>query len=119
MPKNSIHAQSDTAGRGWPLPRETRVSPAPTRTHTATAARTSPPADAPRDPTCTAAKRKAPAVPGPFELLRTVGFQAVAALGEAAVARTLSKQELQYTGRSVLGENGTTAWPPHSAQIAA
>jgi hypothetical protein len=45
--------------------------------------------------------------------------QAVAALGEAAAARTLSKHELQYTGRSVLGENGTTAWPPHSAQIAA
>jgi hypothetical protein len=33
-------------------------------------------------------------------------------------ARTLSKHELQYTGRSARGANGTTAWLPHDAQIA-
>ena len=36
-----------------------------------------------------------------------------------ARARTLSKQLLQYTGRSLRGRNGTSAWPPHSAQTAA
>jgi hypothetical protein len=34
-------------------------------------------------------------------------------------ARTLSKHELQYTGRSLRGANGTTAWPPQAPQIAA
>jgi hypothetical protein len=34
-------------------------------------------------------------------------------------ARTLSKQELQYTGRSLRGANGTIAWPPQLPQIAA
>jgi hypothetical protein len=34
-------------------------------------------------------------------------------------ARTLSKQVLQYTGRSLRGANGTTAWPPQWPQIAA
>jgi hypothetical protein len=34
-------------------------------------------------------------------------------------ARTLSKHELQYTGRSVRGANGTIAWPPQAPQIAA
>jgi hypothetical protein len=39
--------------------------------------------------------------------------------GSDAAARTLSKHELQYTGRSFLGWNGTTAWPPQLLQIAA
>ena len=34
-------------------------------------------------------------------------------------ARTLSKHELQYTGRSLRGANGTIAWPPQLPQIAA
>ena len=34
-------------------------------------------------------------------------------------ARTLSKHELQYTGRSLRGANGTIAWPPQLQQIAA
>jgi hypothetical protein len=34
-------------------------------------------------------------------------------------ALTLSKQELQYTGRSFRGANGTMAWPPQLPQIAA
>ena len=34
-------------------------------------------------------------------------------------ARTLSKHELQYTGRSFRGANGTIAWPPQLPQIAA
>lgn len=34
-------------------------------------------------------------------------------------ARTLSKQVLQYTGRSFRGANGTIAWPPQWPQIAA
>ena len=34
-------------------------------------------------------------------------------------ALTLSKHELQYTGRSFRGANGTTAWPPQAPQIAA
>jgi len=54
----------------------------------------------------------------PWPLLGT-SDQTAAALGVAAAARTLSKQGLQYTGRSVRGENGTIAWPPHWAQIAA
>lgn len=37
----------------------------------------------------------------------------------AISARTLSKHELQYTGRSLRGANGTIAWPPHMPQIAA
>jgi hypothetical protein len=40
--------------------------------------------------------------------------------GDAIVpARTLSKHELQYTGRSFRGANGTIAWPPQLPQIAA
>jgi hypothetical protein len=34
-------------------------------------------------------------------------------------ARTLSKHELQYTGLSFRGANGTTAWPPQAPQMAA
>jgi hypothetical protein len=34
-------------------------------------------------------------------------------------ARTLSKHELQYTGRSFRGANGTIACPPQAPQIAA
>jgi hypothetical protein len=34
-------------------------------------------------------------------------------------ARTLSKQLLQYTGRSDRGANGTIAWLPHELQTAA
>ncbi len=36
-----------------------------------------------------------------------------------ALARTLSKQFEQYTGLSLRGRNGTSAWPPHSAHTAA
>ena len=39
--------------------------------------------------------------------------------GDQALARTLSKQFEQYTGRSLRGRNGTSACPPHSAQTAA
>ena len=40
-------------------------------------------------------------------------------MADMVPARTLSKQALQYTGRSFRGANGTTAWPPQAPQIAA
>ena len=42
-----------------------------------------------------------------------------AAAGSIKPARTLSKQLLQYTGRSVRGAKGTIAWLPHALHTAA
>lgn len=41
------------------------------------------------------------------------------AVSDTVPARTLSKHELQYTGRSLRGAKGTIAWPPQLPQIAA
>ena len=50
---------------------------------------------------------------------RADGQTGTGASGAATPARTLSKHELQYTGRSFRGANGTIAWPPQLPQIAA
>ena len=45
--------------------------------------------------------------------------QAVTEVSAIVPARTLSKQVLQYTGRSLRGAKGTTACPPHAPHTAA
>src|SRR5215210_3613303 len=57
-------------------------------------------------------------VSAPGVLPRPPG-QTVTGVASSVPARTLSKQELQYTGRSLRGANGTTACPPQAPQTAA